>query len=360
MIRKPIKVILFGYGDSVHTIRWVKGLAKRGFTITVITLGEEPIAGIETINLPVGRSRSRGYFRHLGKIKKLVNKLRPDLIHAHYSTGFGLWGYYSKFHPYLISVWGSDIIGFPDNFIKRIFLRKILTSADFITATSNYLKKQTLRLYPQLESKISIIPFGVEIPEAFADRKSDDIVRLVYIKKHEKIYGPDVLLAAMQKVIRIKPSIHLTLAGRGSMTAELRQQSKQLGIENSVDFCGFINSDEISSFLSQYDIMVMPSLQESFGVAVLEASAVGLPVVASNIGGVPEVLISEKTGILVPPGRAEKLSQAIIRLAENAELRRTMGQAGRKMVAEKFRWEVSLDKMAELYERLVSEAPKKA
>jgi len=352
-------VILFGYGDSVHIMRWVKGLANRGFAITIITLGKGPIDGVETINLPVGRSRSRAYFRHLGKVKKLVNKLRPDLIHAHYATGFGLWGYYSKFHPYLLSVWGSDIISFPDNFIKRIFLGKILTSADLITATSNYLKKHTVRLYPQLESKISIIPFGAEIPDAIADRKSDDIVRLVYIKKHEKIYGPDVLLAAMQKIIRIKPNTRLTLAGQGSMTAELRGQSEQLGIEDNVDFCGFINPDKMSSFLSQYDIMVMPSLQESFGVAVLEASAVGLPVVSSDIGGIPEVLISGKTGILVPPGNSDDLSQAIIRLADNAELRKTMGQAGRKMVADKFRWEVCLDKMAELYERLVSKASKK-
>ncbi len=353
------KIILLCDSGSVHGFRWASGLAERGFDISVITLGEKQIDGVNTINLPAGKSRTAAYFKHLGKVKRLIKKLQPDLIHAHYAVGFGWWGYYSRFHPFLLSVWGSDIVSFPSNPIKRLFLKKILSSADYLSATSNYLKKKTIKLSPRHEPKISIIPFGVIVPDKITYKKDDDSIRLVYIKMHEKIYGPDILLRAMSKVIESKPQVHLTMAGAGSMTAELQQQAKQLGIENNITFCGFIDHKKIAPFLTKHNIMVMPSLQESFGVAVLEASAVGLPAIACNVGGVPEVLISEKTGILVSPGNIDELARAIIRLVDNADLRMEMGKAGRKMVAEKFRWEICLDKMSELYERLIADASKK-
>jgi glycosyltransferase involved in cell wall biosynthesis len=353
------KIILLCDSGSVHGFRWASGLAERGLDISVITIGEKHIEGVNTINLPAGKSRSVAYFKHLRKVKRLIKELQPDLIHAHYAVGFGLWGYYSRFHPYLLSVWGSDIISFPSNPIKRLFLKRILSSADYLSATSNYLKNMTIQLSPQHEQKILVIPFGVNVPEKITCRKDDDSIRLVFIKMHEKIYGPDILFRAMTKVLENKPNVFLTMAGAGSKTAELKNLAKQLKIENNITFCGFIDQKKIASFLADFDIMVMPSLQESFGVAVLEASAVGLPVIAGDVGGVPEVLISEKTGILVSPGNVDELSRAIIRLAENADLRKRMGLDGRKMVAEKFRWEICLDKMSELYERLISSASRK-
>jgi L-malate glycosyltransferase len=357
---KQLKVTLLGEADSVHLVRWAKGLAARGFDISVITLGETSIDGITTYNLPFGKSRTRGYFGNLHKAKGLIGEIKPDLIHAHYAVGYWLWAYQSKFHPYIISVWGSDVVSFPDNFLKKSLLKRILTSADAITATGIYLKDKTVQLFPQVERKISIVPFGVEIPAEIAERIAADKVRLVFLKAHEKIYGTDLLLSAMEQVIKTHPNIYLTMAGQGSMTEALKNQARQLGIDDHVDFCGFVEHDQVYSFLSGHDILVMPSLQEAFGVAILEASAAGLPVIASDIGGVPEVLIHEKTGLLVPPGDTDKLAQAIIRLADNADLRKQMGAAGRKLVEEKYRWDISLDKMTELYEKIIAKSAGKS
>lgn len=338
----------------MHTTRWAQGISRRGYKVSVISLGGDKIDGVDTIILPVGKSRTLSYFKQLGKVKKLIKKLEPDLLHAHYATSFGLWGKYSKFHPYLISVWGSDVVSFPRNFGKRMFLKNVLASADFINATSNYLKNKTTQLFPRIEPKIMVIPFGVEVPAGLAVGRDDKFVRLVYIKKHEIIYGPDILLHAMRKVVDIKPNVHLTLAGSGSMTKKLKNLIKQLRLENNVTMCGFINNKEMFSFLSRHDIMVMPSFQEAFGVAVLEASAVGLPVIAGNVGGVPEVLDDNKTGMLIEPGDPEALAMAIMKLADNAELRKSMGDAGRKLVGEKYLWESSLDKIAALYNKMIS------
>jgi len=349
------KIVILGYSNSVHVGRWARGLVDRGFNISVISLGGKDIEGVETIILPGGKSGTFGYIKHLKKVRSIINDIQPDLVHAHYASSFGLWGYYSKYHPLIVSVWGSDIVDFPSNFIRRRFLGKIFTSADHISVTGKFLERRTVHLYPELESRISIIPFGINIPDAIIDKNHDNMIRLVFIKVHREIYGPDILLLALKKVIAKNPQVHLTLAGEGELTDKLRRMTKELNLEKHVDFCGFIDNQKIFHFLSKFDIMVMPSLQESFGVAVLEASAVGLPVIAGDVGGVPEVLMSEKTGILVPPGDVEALSRAIIRLAENADLRKRMGLAGRKFVDENYRWDKCLDMMADMYERIISD-----
>ena len=99
--------------------------------------------------------------------------------------------------------------------------------------------------------------------------------------------------------------------------------------------------------------MVMPSLSESFGVAVLEAGACGRPAISTKVGGVPEVVKDGETGILVTPGDANALARAILSLAQDADKCRRMGLAGRALVEREYRWQRSLDLMSDLYDRLI-------
>ncbi|UCD95468.1 MAG: glycosyltransferase [Candidatus Zixiibacteriota bacterium] len=348
------KIVILGYSGSVHVIRWAQGLTERGLKVVVISLGGAEVEGVETIVLPLKGRRSIGYLWYLPKVKELIRTLRPDLVHAHYATGFGLWGRWSGFHPLVMSVWGTDVVEFPRNLIKRYVLRRILRAADHLTAASRFLKKKIVRLCRDMELRITVVPFGVSIPEKKGTGSEDDKVRLVYIKAHEKLYGPDVLLEAMGIAAGKNPRVHLVLAGEGSMTARLKKQAKNLGLDEHVRFAGFIDNRKIFDFLGRHDIMVMPSLAESFGVAALEAAAAGLPVIAGDVGGVSEVVIDGKTGILVPPGDAAGLAEAIIRLVEDADLRKKMGEAGRQHVAAKYRWENCLDQMVQIYERAMA------
>ena len=352
----PHKIVILGYSDSVHIIRWARGIAERGFDVAVISLGGSNIENIRTFVIPSGRKRSIGYINNIPRVKGLIKDIKPDLVHTHFATGFGLWGLYSGFHPHLVSVWGADVIDFPRTMLRRFLLRRILNSADYITATSHFLQRRTLKLSLRLESKITVVPFGINIPAQVESRPPDGIIRLAYIKAHREKYGPGILLEAIHIAINENRKVHLTMAGEGELTGWLKARAAELGLEQYVSFAGFIDNKQMPGFLANHDIMVMPSVMESesFGVAVIEASAVGLPVIASDIGGVPEVLLPGKTGIMVPPGDASALADAVIRLADNAELRRKMGEEGRKFVTEKYRWQDSLDSMTGLYERLIS------
>ena len=349
----PERVVIFGWGDSVHIQRWVTGLTERGFEIRLISLGGEPIEGVETINLP--RAGSYSYFTQARRAVTLAKEFRPDLVHVHYAGGFGYWGARCDFAPLIVSVWGADVVDLPRNPVYRYQIKRTLKRADQITATSDFLKRVSLELVPGIEDKIEVIPFGVVIPETLSPMPTGP-VRLCFIKAHRRKYGPDVLLKAFAKARNRIPELRLTMAGEGEMTSKLKTLSSQLGVAEAIKFVGFIPNDQIFALLQKHHIMVMPSVMdsESFGVAVLEASACGRSVIASRVGGVPEVLRHGETGLLVPPGDVGALTDAILSLASDREKCRTMGEAGRDLVRTNYLWERSLDLMAGLYERSIN------
>lgn len=349
------RIAIFGWSNSVHVQRWVSGMLARDFEIKVITLGGDPLSDAETFVIP--RRARLSYLTQAGNASGQALKFKPDLVHAHYAVGFGYWAMRTGFHPSLLSVWGADVIDFPSNPVKRYLIRKVLRNADHITATSQLLKDTVVKLLPGSDSKVTVIPFGVNIPDSVAEFPDSPPVKLCFIKVHYKKYGPDILLRAMAAVAKEIPDIKLSIAGYGEMTQSLKQMAQDLHLEKNVEFVGFIDNREIYPFIQKHHIMVMPSVleSESFGVAVLEASVCRRPVIASRVGGVPEVMRDGETGLLVPAGDVDQLATAIIRLVKDRELSVRMGDRGYEFVKENYDWEKSLDMMAETYHRLIHE-----
>lgn len=346
------RIVIFGWAHSVHIQRWAQGLTERGYQIKVISLSGKALPDVETRVLP--RSGKWSYFTQTSHAAREAREFTPDLVHVHYAGGFGLWGVRTGIKPTVVSVWGSDLVGYRPRWLYNSILRFVLKRATHITATGQFLKETTCRICPTVCDKISIIPFGVEIPDKIVPPPPEPL-RICYIKGHRSKYGPDVLLKAMNEVKKAVPGITLSFAGRGEQTVKLKKKVSALGLDDTVRFVGFVQRDRIYPFLQEHHLMVMPSLTEAFGVAALEASACGRPVIASNVGGVPEVVLDGTTGILVPPSDPDKLAQAIINMVQNAEAREKMGRAGYKFVKQRYSWERSLDMMCDLYERLINE-----
>lgn len=352
------RVVIFGWASSVHVQRWSRALTQRGYDIRIISMGGEALDDIDTIVFP--RENQLSYFKYAESAAQKALEFKPDLIHVHYAGGFGIWGMKTKFKPTIVSVWGADVIDLPKSIFYRIFIKQSLKRADYITATSRMLKKTTLKLSKHVENKIKVIPFGVAIPDQLYSLPDDDKIKICYIKGHRYKYGPDILLQALAQVKDKIPKIKLALAGEGEITGKLKAMVNDLDLNDNVTFAGFIDNHKIYDFLKEHHFMVMPSVMdsESFGVAVLEASACGRPVIASKIGGVPEVLQHENTGLLVEPKNVEQLSEAIIKLASDINLMKKYGEQGYRFAAENYRWEKNVDDMALLYERLIDENKK--
>jgi glycosyltransferase involved in cell wall biosynthesis len=347
------RVVIFGWADSVHVQRWAQGLSRRGFDLSVISVGGEPIEGIPTTIYP--RSGRFAYLRYAGQAAKEARAFRPDLVHCHYAYGFGLWTLRMKFNPTIVSVWGSDVVNISS--VSRFMVRRTLNAATSITATGQFLHAKAVEICPEAQSKILVIPFGVTTP-ALPPPMPEGPVRLCFLKEHRTVYAPDVLVEAFAQARRQIPDLLLTLAGVGDMTEQLRRRIAELGLSAAVEFPGFIDRRQLISFLSSHHILVMPSRMESFGVAALEASASARPVIATNVGGIPEVVRDGETGVLVEPENADALAAAITQLAGDRDKMKRLGLAGYEFVKETYRWERNLDQMCDLYDRLIHDAKK--
>ncbi|UCC44224.1 MAG: glycosyltransferase family 4 protein [Candidatus Zixiibacteriota bacterium] len=347
------RILMFGWADSVHMQRWCHGMASRGYSIRLISAGGSPLDGIDTVIHP--RTGSLSYLRYARKAAREARDFNPDLVHVHYVSAFGLWGLLCGPLPMIASVWGSDIdrkaSGPPAGFITR----RTLNRAIHICATSSFLADLVQQLDPAFGSKTTVIPFGVQPPDNLPPTPTAPPVRICFLKTLRPASGSDILIAAMKRAVETEHDLRLSIAGEGELLTELRRMVSDLGLGQHVEFVGRIEQEEVYPFVSRHHFMVMPSRREAFGVAALEAAACARAVLASDVGGIPEVVRDGDTGILIPPEDSDKLAAAIVRLARDANLREKMGQSGREFVKRKYLWDRSLDLMASLYNRIIDE-----
>ena len=354
-VKKPLHICIFGEERSIHTRRWVLGLRELGHRVDLVTLIKENEYDIGGISL--GAKGKLSYLTKISKLRSIVAELNPDIFHAHHASSFGFLASFVDHPRKILSVWGNDVIVFPfQNRIFRYFINRAISKAHKITATSIYLKDTVKKIDPSVEN-ISVIPFGVDIEQFMPSKRSKSgYINIGIAKSLFPKYGIDILLKAFYSLCKSYNNLHLYIAGKGVYEDEYKKLSITLGISEKVDFKGFINHDELMEFYSKLDIFVMPSTcdGESFGVAAIEASAAGLPVVASRVGGVPEVIVDGKTGFLVEKNNVDQLSSALSKLIESKELRESMGREGRLFVENTYQWQDNLNEMSDLYYEMAS------
>jgi len=167
-----------------------------------------------------------------------------------------------------------------------------------------------------------------------------------------RLKGLQFLLEASREILRVLPEARLLLAGKGPQEENLRQQAEALGIGKSVLLPGF--REDIPRVLNTIDVFVFPSLQEALGTAILEALAMGKAVVASRVGGIPEVVEEGKTGFLVEPGNPAAIAGKVLLLLKNPELRGQMGDRGRRFVEAQYDNRLMVRRLEALYRELVA------
>jgi glycosyltransferase involved in cell wall biosynthesis len=163
----------------------------------------------------------------------------------------------------------------------------------------------------------------------------------------EERKGHRFLLEAARRLKTQGYQIQYCLAGEGSLRKSLEETATRLGLKDEVHFLGFVS--DMPAFLSKVDICILPSLLEGLGVSVLEAMAAGKPVIASRVGGLPELVIDNVTGLLVAPRDIEGLANAISTLAGDKSLIRAMGKKGRERLKEKFTMEQTARQVEDYY-----------
>ena len=364
-----MKIIFLGEAGSIHTIRWVNSLSEKGIEVILVSLKgnfdnvEKISKKVKVIYLPFGTKL--GYYLNVFALKKIISKEKPDLINAHYASGYGTLGRLSGFNKKLLNVWGSDVYDFPnESKLKKRIIEKNLKNYTAIASTSYCMAEETKKYLENKSKEIFITPFGVDT-EKFKNlniEKKENEITIGIVKTLTEKYGIEYLIKAIKELENILDienykKIRLLIYGKGELKNKLEDLTKELQIEDKVIFKGYISNEDVPKALNEMDIFVVPSIldSESFGVAAVEAMACEIPVIASSVGGLKEVIVDKETGYLVPKKDHKEIAKYLKKLILDKNLRTSLGENGRKRVLENYDWNSNVDYMIKIYREIVNE-----
>lgn len=348
-----MKVCLLAPANSVHTLKIVYSLKAIGYEVLVLSFHEPIYKDLEIVYVPpvIDLLGKMNYLGNIFRIKEIINTFRPDILHAHYVSSYGLVGALLYYRPFIISVWGSDIYDFPKRSpIHKCLIKYTLDRADFILSTSNAMSIETKKY---TNKKIFVTPFGVDCEKfkPIPDRKPKDKIIIGTIKSLKPKYGIDILIKSFYILVKKYPNMPLELwiGGDGYLKENLVKLTVDLEISDKVKFLGYIPHNEVPKYFNMFSVSVSVSDSESFGVAVLEAQACGVPVVVSSVGGLPEVVKDGETGFIVPPRNPEATAEAIERLLIDKNLNKQFSINARKFVLENYNWKDNFEEIIRVY-----------
>lgn len=365
-----MRICILANVQAVHTQRWAAAYARRGHQVHVLSIRGGEVAGAEVHSVHLGPRNSTSvawtaasYCRLLLAARGILRRLAPDVLHAHYTVTHGAIAAWARFHPRVVSAWGRDVVWDGRSRMPwplRALNRFALAGADRVCATSRFLAAEVERFTPAAK-RVHVVPFGID-PQQFAPPPAPPptgppraTLRIGFVKTLRRKYGPEVLLRAFARVVRQVPQARLVMAGRGPLAGRLRHLAGELGVAGQVEMPGFVPHAEVPELMRSFDVFVNPSVydSETFGVAILEASCCALPVVATRVGGVPEVCRDGDTGLLVERDDPVALAEALLRLAGDPALRRRLGTNGRRFVLDHYVWSDNVEQMIGLLEGVV-------
>ena len=371
-----MKVLLVSDAGSIHTKRWASSLKDAGVDIVLfsITPADEGFYSQKDIRLYVfdlfsyknrkgrgGKKKVIPLFAPLAAhadavrlLKKVLQEEKPDILHAHYATSYGLVAALSGFHPLIVSVWGSDVYEFPRlSILNRMAVEYLLGKADRVLSTSRAMAEET-SMY--CNGRIGVTPFGVDT-EVFRPLQRKDHEGIIFgtVKTMSRKYGIDILLQAyalMRKQMEENPresvKTGLVIAGDGPDREDLEMLAENLGIGSETVFTGRIAHDGLPALYAGIDVAVFLSRAESFGVSAVEAMACGVPVIASDAVGFREIM-EDGAGVIVPGEDVQAAAGAMFQMAMDTQARSRYGKAGRERVSDRYEWKKNVETMTGEY-----------
>lgn len=286
-------------------------------------------------------------FSYVHKLRTWLRDVRAEVLHTHNSTAlfYGALAGAAAGVPVRIATEHDGV--FPRSrsaaYSNRVLVSRVLTHT---VAVSEAVKNLWCESDGVSRDKVIVIPNGV--PDTRRPRPPHSGCRVGMVGRLSSEKGADVLLRALALLPRERyPDLKLVVVGDGPQRPELEQLIRSLGVEDRVEMMG--TRHDVPEILATLDIFALPSRREGLPLALLEAMAAGLPVVASAVGGVPEAINRAELGLLVPPEDPAALSRALARLADESEARAALGQAAR----ERFEQNYELSKMIDRYEALM-------
>ena len=365
-----MKVLLLSDTYSEHTEKWALGLADNGIEIGIFSFNKASYEWYNHQNVTVFFEPEKkinaestitklSYIKYVKILKKIIKHFKPDVLHAHYATSYGLIGALSGFKPFVLSVWGSDVYDFPrkSKLHKKIFQYN-LNKANLLMSTS-IVMKQELSKYTKKD--IVVTPFGVNTDE-FKKKENagrdGNTINIGTIKPIEEKYGIEFIIEAAEILVNrlTEPKLKFYLIGPATNPDYFQKLIDKKGLSTNFELTGRIPFSEISNYHNLLDIFLNVSIDdsESFGVAAVEAMACEKPVIVTDVGGLMEVVNNGEFGLVIPKKNSTELANAIEKLINERGFAIELGKRARENVLKSYDWKNNLQLMMNEYKKLLS------
>jgi glycosyltransferase involved in cell wall biosynthesis len=360
-----VKLVYAHDGYEFYDSLFVKSLQQRHDTC-FMTFHPNPNQipdGIEIVKMPdlippIGLYPLNGVRKHIltlpraATFKKYVSKLNADVIVASWATTYGVYAAYSNRHPFVLLIWGSDVLILPKFSIFRALAEYALKKADIVVLDCDFQKKAAEKLGCQ-SSKILTFPWydprGIEtdIKQKPMVRNelgfSEDDIIIVSIRKHDPIYGVNYLIEAIPLILRREPRAKFLVLGKGRLTSQFKKRIRKHIEEGNVKFLGDVPHKDVIKYLNISDIYISTSLSDGTSASLLEAMTCSLPPVVTSIPANKEWIQDRWNGFLIPTRNVPQLVQKIVWLAKNEELRLETGKNALETIRTRVNWQRSME-----------------
>ncbi len=358
-------------GSEGHLLRLLPGLAGKGLEIHALVLEEAHrsasgfVEALGRHGIAVERIPIRGHFDPtLGRrLTERLRAIRPILVHTHllHADLYGLPAARRAGIPHAISSRHNDDL-FRRNAIWKWVNQRIMQHANRVIAISHALAKFVCEVEGVDQGKVVTIHYGLEAPPLDPVARSTARAKLGYAEQDMIVgmfgrlirqKGVDVLLRAFPLVQQAHPAARLLIVGDGPQRLTLERLAAALGLTGTVCFAGWIEGAR--RLMPACDVIAVPSRWEGFGLVTLEAMSWALPIVASRVSALPEIVVDGETGLLVPPDKVEPLADAITCLLADKPRALAMGRAGYRRLANSFSVEKMVCATLEVYKGVVGQ-----
>ena len=366
-----MKICYLALANVIHTQRWVKYFAEKGHDVHLISPVPWEFGAVEQVKfhrikkwrLPVPViSLLLDQLTGVIQVMRLVRRIKPDIIHAHYISSSGFWAALSGFHPFVLTVWGPDILVWPrKSRLLRWITRFVLRRIDLATCNGENVLEEMVRLGAQ-RNKIRLIHNGVDTQKFNPERRDGMILQglgisgspvIISLRRLFPLLDVESLVRAIPMVLEQVPRARFIIAGDGPQKKYLVNLAASLNISDSIRWVGVIPHDQLPVYLASADIYVSTALSDATSVSLLEAMACNLPVIVTDSGDNRKWVEDGTNGFIVPVKTPEKLAQKIVYLLENDDVRIKFAQSNRRVVESRAHYGREMEKVENLYSELV-------
>ncbi|MBO06271.1 MAG: hypothetical protein CMI58_04465 [Parcubacteria group bacterium] len=284
-------------------------------------------------------------------VLRLLKKEDIDIIHAHWIIPQGFLAYVANKltkKQYVVTAHAGDVFPLKNNIFKKL-AKATLKNSSYCTVNSSYTKKAVNNIGKTI--RIGVIPMGVNLKYFNIKNKSDFLKRnfkakhiILFVGRLAEKKGLEYLIKAMPEVIRKFRNTKLLVIGKGPAENKLKQLTKKLDPDRKIIFLGKMSNEQLPKYYASSDIFVGPSITtksgdtEGLGIVFLEAISSGIPVIGTNVGGIPDIIKNNKTGLLVEQKNPKELSKAIIKMISDNKLRKKLQYNAYQHIKELYNW----------------------